>query len=434
MLNGHVRPSTLEGVKRLATQIKKEQGVKHANALDLAAQAANCANYRHALRVLPSNGEVQQRHMVLLTVYWHDQDSHQQGRETLGVSFSRAILEIATKPDFRYMRGLATMRMVASDHLVSDSLAHSQDYARRAICQAERSLRFMEHTGLRPARSQDVTSFNKPGDKLPHADHTTHWVDPVNGQLILVDEPYGNASLEQERQAWARQQGWHLSKSTWPGMYLPYLADFYVATDASRGYDFEVLMTKINAIPAPIVEENWAGDSVPSLDVFVSPAAKTPQDRRRARSKAIVMPRASATTIPYVSMWGNSRRRPAGAMPVAQHIEAGRIIKAVLHSSVRHNVYQKMSSLRSTLEDWLALEVGSGQIEGMDITDVYYHDVGNEGPYVEAAQSSPGLIRMLGELKQKLQAAYPDCAPLREQLHRIDMSVSLITKLSAEAR
>ena len=41
MLNGEIRPSTLEGVKRLATQIRKSQGIKQHAALDLAARAAD---------------------------------------------------------------------------------------------------------------------------------------------------------------------------------------------------------------------------------------------------------------------------------------------------------------------------------------------------------------------------------------------------------
>ena len=44
----------------------------------------------------------------------------------------------------------------------------------------------------------------------------------------------------------------------------------------------------------------------------------------------------------------------------------------------------------------------------------------------EMAATPEGLIALLGDLKKKLQAAYPDCAPLRHQMKRIDMSVTLI--------
>lgn len=45
-------------------------------------------------------------------------------------------------------------------------------------------------------------------------------------------------------------------------------------------------------------------------------------------------------------------------------------------------------------------------------------------PYLMAAKSREGAVELLKDLKRKLQAAYPNCAPLRQQLHRIDMSVS----------
>lgn len=43
-----LRPKTLEGVKRLAKQLKKRDGIQYADALDLAAQQAGCADYRTA--------------------------------------------------------------------------------------------------------------------------------------------------------------------------------------------------------------------------------------------------------------------------------------------------------------------------------------------------------------------------------------------------
>ncbi|GAB6052212.1 hypothetical protein JCM17960_10320 [Magnetospira thiophila] len=426
MLKDNLRPSTLDGVKRLATQIKKERGVKHAYALDLAAQAANFTNFRHALRMLPSNNKATGHHMVLLTVYWLDSKTHRCGRETLKVRLSKPVLKICGKSDFKRVRGFGWMRMVAADHFVCDLLTKSQDSAQRNICMAERSLRFMEYTGLRPSSySHNVN----PIFKLPYSDHSTGWVDPENGQFLLVDEPYGNPHNDEIRQAWAHQQGWHLRKSVWPGMYFPYNSDLYVATDGSQGYDFEALMAKIDAIPTPITEETWIGDSVPSLEVFLSPAAKTPQDRRRARSKGTVMPQPSESTIPYNLMFGSSERRPAGSMTIAEHIETGKIVKAAIQSSVLpYGAYLRLNRLYTTLEEWLALEFSRDQLNGSEFFDVYSRGKDSKGPYVEAAQSESGLIRVLGVLKQKLQAAYPDCAPLRKQLHRIDMAVSLIIK------
>lgn len=42
MLIDGPRPTTLVGVKRLAKQLKKTNGIKHSDALDLAAKSADC--------------------------------------------------------------------------------------------------------------------------------------------------------------------------------------------------------------------------------------------------------------------------------------------------------------------------------------------------------------------------------------------------------
>jgi hypothetical protein len=435
MLNNNIRPSTLEGVKRLATRIKKERGVKHSNALDLAAQSANCANYRHARRTLPAHGQSRVRQILFLTVYWYDEKTYGCGRETLEVTLSKPILDMCNKADLKKVRGLGTMRMVAADHFVSDMLAQSQDYAREVICRAERSLRFMEHTGLRPSQDRRLSYPDGSHDsKLPDSDHPTYWVDPASGQFILIDEPYRNAPDAAVRTAWTNRHAWRLRKSSWPGMYYPHKCDLYIATNDTPGYDLDALLAKIDAIPAPITEENWIGESAPSLDVFVSPAATTPQDRRRARSKGTIFPEPTAKTIPYSQMLGNLWRRPAGAMPVAVHIEVGRIIKSVIYSSLTpYSVERRMNSLRATLEDWLGLEIGRSQLDGPEFFDVYYRDADSDGPYAKAAESRSGLIRILGELKQKLQGAYPDCAPLRKKIRLIDTSQSLIGRMKAAA-
>jgi hypothetical protein len=318
--------------------------------------------------------------------------------------------------------------MVADDHFVADTTAHTQTYARGRLCTAERSLRFMEHTGLRPSRDYRKARPNGSNDdRLPNWDHVTYWVDPASGQFILVDEPYSGVPDETKRTAWAVRTGWRVGKTSWPGMYNPHNCDLYVATDGRSGYDLGALVAKIDAMPAPMCEEDWSGESSPSWDTFVSPMAKTVQDVRRARCRGTIFPTASATSVPYSYQFGSFRRRPAGEIGIEGHIEAGRIIKAVLLSDQwPYGVYRRMNSLRSTLEDWMSLEIRRGQLEGREFFDVYYGESEGNVPYQEMAKSRSGIVAILGDLKQKLQVAYPDCAPLRQQLNRIDMSVSLI--------
>lgn len=52
MISKAIRPSTLDGIKRLAKSLKRERGIQHARALDEAAQAAGFQNFRHASNAL----------------------------------------------------------------------------------------------------------------------------------------------------------------------------------------------------------------------------------------------------------------------------------------------------------------------------------------------------------------------------------------------
>lgn len=431
MLNDNIRPSSIDGIKRLARQIKKEKGVQHSAALDFASKAGCFQNYTDARRKLRNQPHLYTRqHRLFLTMYWHDNDSHQGGRETLEIQLSKPLLELCTKSDLKRVRGLINMRLVAGDHLVSDALGHTRSYTREMICTAERSLRFMEFTGLKPSKNSSAAyPDGTHKSKLPNIDHATHWYDPENDQFILADEPYGSASIDAKRLLWATQYGWNLRKSSWPGMYSPYSCDLFLAADSTQGYDFDALMKKVDDMPHPLTADQWKGVSVLSLDTFVSPAAKTPQDRRRAKSKGTVISQPSRHTTPYSQMFGALSRKPIASMPVSDHADAGKIIKSVLQSSEKpFSVFTKMNSLRSTLEDWMSSEIKEDQLTESEFFDVYYREVDQEGPYADAAGSSAGLVRILGELKLKLKNNYPNCEPLRKQIGKIDSSISLIKK------
>lgn len=433
MLTGNVRPTTLEGIKSLASQIRRQQGVKHAVALDEAARAANFQNYRGALRLLTKNGGSGPQHYVLLTMYWSDRESgYRAGRETLRVELSKPLFEICEKSSLKRVRGFGNLRMVAADHLVCDSVASSQASARDDLLTAERSLRFMEHTGLRKGKRGQKPYSSKTGE-LPGADHYTEWVDPVNGQLILIDEPYSTAADDTERSAWAARNGWLLVKSTWPGMYYPYQCDLFVATRAGSGYDLDNLLAKIDGIPLPTRQEDWDGDSALSWETYVSPMATTPQDIRRARCRGTIYPASSATSLPYDFRMGTSRRRPKGSLGIPGHVEAGRIIKAIIQSRQRPwGVYTRLNSLRSELENWMNIEIGPGGLPGPEFFDVYYRQTKGDQARETQAQTKAGVIEMLVELKTMLQAAYSASAPLRHEVRRVEMSISLVEKMKAK--
>jgi len=428
MLIDGVRPKTLSGLKSLASEIRKDRGVKHSTALDLAAKASNFENFRHARRVLPSGRLGADHPYVLLTAYWRDKTGKGRiGRETIRVELSKDVLDICGKYQLKAVRGFGALRMVAPDHFIRDMVLDSQEQARRSLCEAQRSLRFMELTGLQP-RPRKWASYKETIGKLPYSDHLTEWVETGTGQLILIDEPYSLNSSE--RANWATEHGWEVKKSTWPGMYFPHNCDLYVAADVSNGYDPNHLLAKIDAMPIPLVESDWPGESVNSWDTFVSPRASTPQDMRRARPRGTIFPTATATSVPYSYNMGTTRRRPKGVMGVPGHIEVGSIIKAVISSRHRPwGVHRRLNTLRATLEDWMSLEIGRKDLQGPEFFDVYYRETVADVPFEGGATTRQGVIDLLIALKARLQAAYPDSAPLRAELKRVDMSIQLTSKM-----
>lgn len=433
MLIDDVRPTTLDGLKRLAGDYRKRSGLRHTAALDVAAKAAGCENYRHARRVLMRPAEETPPY-VYLTTYWLDRDRRSQvGRETLRIDLSKPLDEICDRSGLRRARGFGSLRMVAADHFVCDDLYRSQSEARAAIFQAERTLRFMEHTALRQAPYQSrPLRRDRVLRELPGKDHSSHWVDPRTGTFVLVDEPYSDRSRDGERAAWARRHGWEILKTDWPGMYNPYACDLYIAAESTVEYFLARLKTKIEATPAHPLERLWDGVSDPSWTTFVSPLAATPQDHRRARCRGTIFPTESATTLPCSYNVGTSRRRPRGELGIEGHRQVGRMIKAVLHSDQRPwSVHQRMNSLRSTLEDWLGMEIGSQALQGPEFFEVYYHELDIGDPYVDLARTRAGLLTMLSDIRQRLTTAYPDCAPLRRQLRRIDFSSAVIGRARA---
>ena len=51
-MTSDIVPKSMEGIKRLAKKIKKEQGIAHMHALNEAAKRAGYSNFQHAKNVL----------------------------------------------------------------------------------------------------------------------------------------------------------------------------------------------------------------------------------------------------------------------------------------------------------------------------------------------------------------------------------------------
>lgn len=430
-MNSSVRPSSINGIKRLAKDIKISRSIPHHKALDEAARVASFQNFRHALRQLQSK---RQLHTLYLTVYWSDRDERSIGRETISIELNSPFSAVCSRSEVREVRGLHSVRLVADDHLVFDLLASSQKSAREILLKSVRTIIFMEATGLRPVRKlratyPQETQANRP----PSQDHPTHWYDPSSGQAVLVYEPYEGAVSPEEDESWRNTHNWHLRRSTWSGMYFPGRCPLFVATDASKEFDIDSLMDRIDALSSRREDndwEDWTGISVPDHETFFSPKAKSSQDKRRAKAKSTVYRMASSKTIPY----GLEERRPNSVMPLESHKELGVLLKGVLESSCPYIPFaasRRLDSVRSMLEDWMCAEhTFSRASNNINPIDVYYSNV-HEALLAESCVHLPSNnIEALLLAKEMVQVSYNDCAPRREIEHKIEGAIRAIKRHS----
>lgn len=401
----------------------------HAEALDHAAKAGGFHNYLHAYRQLRDNVR-SGLNAVYITKYWRDPKTWRRGRETSLLKLSQPLEEICSKNDLKNLRHLSAFRIAAKDHVISDYLTHSQEDARKSIAAVVREITFMSASGLRPI---DIPNARYPGGdrdkKLPGMDHASEWIDPVSGQIVILDEPYEAAveSDKRDRERWSEQHGWYFALSKWPGIYYPYHTVMYVMGDRSSDYDFDGLLSRIDALAPPLLGKDVEGESTNDFSVFLSPAATTKQDKRRAKAKGTILPRASNATVPYNFYDGNSGRRPNGRLSLAQHKECGDIIKAVLKRDGRpFGVYQRLNRVRSEMEDWLNAENPRDAIPADQFFDYYYHDPDLSGANYRDASTRDGKRDLLSKLITILQKGYPDCQPIRQQTSRLRTCIRLL--------
>lgn len=204
--------------------------------------------------------------------------------------------KIITKKDMKRVRKMEYFRHAVEDLLVCDIVIPFQSWARDIIRQAMNFLIFMDSTGLKLAKQRFYPNEDYE-NKIPESDHNIDWYDHETGQGIVTDEPYQKIDENnKERIAWAKKHNWHLELSTWPGMHNPRCKEnsilycrMFVATDASKNFNFRKLMNKINNLPAPITKSNWNGIYSGDYEPFISPKTITPQDKRRVRCKEYYM-------------------------------------------------------------------------------------------------------------------------------------------------
>lgn len=414
-----IRPTSIEGIKRLASHFKASESLQHARALDQASRSAGYENFTHAHRVLSSvgaKGPDRLKPHVYLTAYWRDGKTGDAGRETLRLLLDRTWSDLATRNQLKIPRALSRFRGQHKDHLVSRQLIRGQDAARSLICHAARELQFMAATGLCPADKYPET-YLRSGDTLPGEDHRSVWLDPVTGTRVVVDEPYQAAVVRQlaNRQEWAVRHRYCIAQSPWPGMYVPGQSTmFLLAPEACRDL-LEALRVKLSSLEVPVEDSDWSGESGEYRPVYRSPCEIEDDRTARAPADPLFFRNTEKTKV------FGYRRRPNGSLPIEVHEEIGKRIKSVMaHSFLRPGVHQRLDRVRSELDDWLQREDEGKGLDNDRFFAVYYHGA-PESSFSRSitleikAESALSLERV----EHLLQQHYPECAPLRKLLGRL---------------
>ena len=256
-----VQPKSLDGIKRLAKSISRRDGIKHAEALSVAALQAGYSNYQHALRTLSASDKVATipRHITYIVVPWHDRKSEQHGQEVIKVSLKKPLDEIIMPTQYWDARALWRFKRGTADKIVCEGSIESADQAILLACAAARVLQFMASTALHPSATSSTGLHRYVDTSIPGNDHLSTWYDPTSKRYVTLDEPYAEsvASLSAKRAAWARRHGWDLLTSEWPGLYFPEGGcELYIMAEREKGFPAHILEAALKTIGPPVMPDN----------------------------------------------------------------------------------------------------------------------------------------------------------------------------------
>lgn len=434
MSNTSVRPTSLEGIKRLAKSIKSSVGVKHQQALDMASHQGGFQNFRHARNSLAgTSSPVAVAHPTFLTAYWRHADGT-SGRETLQIALNAPWGDLLKKSELRFVRSLGSFRSEGPDHLAVTHVLRSQIAARGAVCYAARVLQFVDATRLRPSSSH-TRGYPKGRPyhfRVPAQDHVGVWFDE-NHRYLIADEPYDEAAEKaiSDRQSWCSTHGYAQKKPAWPGMHNPHGGTrLYLLSSKAEGIPLEAVVDALDKLPAPPSELDWQGESAPRLPWFVSPGAIAVADaeaeaKEQAKQRA-ARKRGKSNSVGYHWTMVGPARRPNAAMPIDAHTEIGRLLKEILAVSFRRKgVYNRVDGIRSELDEWAQREYSPSQLSNDDFFALYYHDCPPPKDIRSPSdEERKRYLAGLAKVKKLLARHYPDCPPLRAMLKRVDFAMS----------
>lgn len=408
MATSTVAPSTIDGIKRLAKQIKRAQNIPHHQALNLAANQAGFENLRHAHRQLVPEAPL--LHPVYLTAYWRENGVG--GRETIKVLLPVQLTDLIRPHQVRHARNLGYFKLEAPDHLERVTDASNQVHAKDELAGAARTLHFMAATGLSPVTTQKEMKPMRIFDDLPGRDHSSEWISRENGEWVYLNEPYSHKHGKGE--PWATQQGFEVITSAWKGLYfpdnaVPTLFCSNKALAAQLNHQLDLLAAKGEQISGHETGSYW--------ERYVSPArlesGRQPPPRPMPAPRGIVR----AGSLPYGARGGGEKSiwRPAERMALPLHQKAGSLLAALAHVPLPTLAHRRVQRVRSTLDDWIQMEYPSDkEMSAEQFHEAYYGH--RDLPVVDGRGAQ---LAAIANVIDTLLVGYADCKARRDLLKQL---------------
>lgn len=321
-----LKPTTLTGIKRLATRLKRSDGLPHQDALDEAARRSGFENLRHAQNMLADTGARPAEHRLHVTTRWKRNPSGDWGTETLVVDLSLPIAELI--PVRAFAAHLEGATVPAADHLVCPNWWSNAEHARYSAARIARYLQFIDATGLWPTDAfvpvyRECAILPPEGERRERPpmsmSHDSCWRDPRTGRMLIANNPYLDRSEERRDRvnAWAARAGVDVVEmDKWSLHTLENDCRLQIISHRSNGVSITEVVRALTAGPAPIDPRTAEFISLPE-EHFTSPA-----ERAALRAMVhLVAPRgthAASTDIPYETTT-NKGLRPKGAMRMSSH-------------------------------------------------------------------------------------------------------------------
>lgn len=325
-----LKPTTLSGIKRLATRLKRSDGLTHQDALDEAARRSGFENLRHAQNMLAGAGARPAKHRLYVTTRWKRNPTGDWGTETLVVDLGLPIAELI--PVRAFADHLADGDVPAPDHFVCPTHWSNAEHARYAAARIARYLQFIDATGLWPTgafqavyRDCKIWGDDPTRTKNPlRVSHDSCWFDPLSGRSLLANNPYRNEWIKRKAEVaeWADRVGVDIADMPeWSLHTLDYDCRLQFISNKATGVPVEEVVRALTSGPAPIDPNTAEFISLERQD-FVSPLGLEARSERGRQVKPAPRRSARPAGTPYVTAF-HTGMRSEGTMRMADHHGVG---------------------------------------------------------------------------------------------------------------